>query len=336
METNHEVVFQRHGEVTVEEAPIPKPGGEELLIKTDRSLISIGTELTILEGKGVPPGSVWEEYGKLPFRPGYNNIGTVVEVGSGLGRDWIGRRVATYGNHAAYVRANAKDARPVPAAVKDEEAAFFTLAEISLNGVRRAEVELGQTVVVFGVGLIGQLALRFCRMSGARRVVAVDCSDERLRWLPGDSHVVAVNSSGEELSAIVDRLTGGRMAEVAIEATGDAAFIPEELTVLKPQGRFVVLSSPSGKTLFDFHDLCNSPSYTIVGAHNRSHPAFETPEHQWTNQRDCELFFHMILDGDIDLAPLVSHRIGYAQAPQMYAALIQDRTKAMGVILEWP
>ena len=96
-----------------------------------------------------------------------------------------------------------------------------------------------------------------------------------------------------------------------------------------------MLSSPRGVTEFDFHDLCNAPSFTIIGAHNGSHPAAAILDNPWTKPRDSEYFFDMIADGEIDMEPLISHREGYSEAVRLYEMLLADRSEAMGIILDW-
>lgn len=335
VENNPTVVFPEPKRVTIEDRPRPVPGGGELLVKTSRTLISTGTELTILRGE-FPPGSKWAEYGKFPFVPGYDHIGVVVEVGENTDVAWLGRKVASYAPHAAYVTLRPESVRPVPAAIPDEEATFFTLAEIVMNGVRRGGVCWGEAVVVYGLGLLGQLTARFCHFAGARPVIGVDVSDNRLKLLPQGPGFYGVNPTRENLVEIVRERTQGRMADVAFEVTGNPELLPREFEALKRQGRLVVLSSPRGPTpSFDFHDLCNSPSYTIIGAHNASHPAVETPYHPWTQKRHAELFFSLVASGELEVKPLISHRIPYSEAPQLYAMLLEDRTQAMGVVLEW-
>ena len=96
-----------------------------------------------------------------------------------------------------------------------------------------------------------------------------------------------------------------------------------------------MVSSPSGRTEFDFHDLCNAPSFTIIGTHNGSHPEHAILDNPWTKTRDSEYFFDMVADGELDMAPLISHRGGYAEAVGLYEMLLADRSEAMGVVLEW-
>jgi len=335
MDKNPTVVFAKPKEVVLEERDVPSPKSGQLLIKTRRTLISTGTELTILNGQ-FPRESRWAAYGKFPFLPGYNNIGEVVDVGPDADKAWVGTRVATSAGHSQYVIVPAKKARRIQRdELEDEEAVFFTIAEVVMNGVRRGSVLWGESAVIFGMGLLGQFAARFCRIAGARPVVAVDISANRLGYLPDDPALVKLNPAEEDPEAAVAKLTRGRKADVVFELTGNQDLIPDQFKVLRTQGRYVILSSPRGETTFDFHDLCNAPSYTIIGAHSGSHPKTATLDNPWTNQRDAELFFDLVADKEIDVRPLISHREPYTKAGQLYNLLLEDRSRAMGVVMEW-
>lgn len=334
MESNPTIVFKAPKVVEIEERAKPVPKEGQVLIKTSKTLISTGTELTILNA-AYPPGSVWESYGRLPFDPGYDNVGIVIETGSGVDRNLVGRRVGTWGNHARYVACNANELRCADQKITDEEVVFFAIAEIVMNGVRRARLSWGEAVAVYGLGLLGQFTVQFCRLCGARPIVAADVSERRLALLPKTSAVIPVNSGKDDVAAAVKEATRGRMADVVFEVTGMAQLIPREFAALHNQGRFVVLSSPREKTLFDFHDLCNRPSHTIIGAHNWSHPAQGTLDYPWTMLRHSELFFELAAEKEIDTASLITHRAHYSDAPRLYAMLLQDRANAMGVLLDW-
>jgi 2-desacetyl-2-hydroxyethyl bacteriochlorophyllide A dehydrogenase len=335
MGCNPTVVFVKPGEVALEQRDKPDPQGDELLIRTRCTQISIGTELTLLKGE-FPAESIWGNLARYPLEPGYSNIGRVEKVGANVSGDWIGKRVATYSGHARYVTAKPRNARIVEhEAVSDEHAAFFTIAEIVMNAVRRSHLCWGESAVVYGAGPLGQLIVRFCRIAGVRPVVAVDMADSRLACLPRDAAVVPVNSRKDDVATVVKELTRGRLADVVFEVTGSAALIPEEFGALRDEGRFVIVSSPSGPTEFDFHDLCNWASYTIIGAHNRSHPPVATPGNPWTQFRHAELFFDLLGSGELDLDPLITHRPSYTEVCELYRMLLEDRSPAMGVLIDW-
>ncbi|HRU04428.1 MAG TPA: zinc-binding dehydrogenase [Candidatus Brocadiia bacterium] len=332
---NPTVVFPQPRQVVVEDRPVPKPGPGELLIRTTRTLISTGTELTVLSGE-FPPDSAWSRYGRFPMTPGYNNVGVVEALGQGVDASWTGRRAAAYGAHARYVTSPAAETRRLERdELPDEEAVFFTIAEIVMNGVRRGGVTWGEAAVVYGLGLLGQMAVRFCQLAGARPVIGVDVAESRLALLPRAPGVAGVNPKTQEPKTRILELTRGRGADVVFELTGNADLIPAEFAGLRRQGRFVLLSSPRKASTFDFHDLCNAPSYTIIGAHNNSHPPVETPGSPWTQLRHAELFFNLAASGEIRVRELITHRAAFHQAPELYQMLLKDRGQAMGVVLDW-
>ena len=335
MTNNLSVVFPKAKLASLEELFLSHPGEGEVLIKTSCSMVSIGTEMTAFVGEYLP-GSVWEKHFKYPYYPGYNNIGTVVETGPGTDKGLVGEKFATWGNHAAYSVQKVENLYPVTREIPDEHAVFFTIAEIVMNGIRRSHVQWGECVVVYGLGLLGQFTAIFSRLCGARPVIAADISEFRLGLLPEDSGFVKVNTLDcGDIGEMIRTHNRGGLADVVFEVTGNAALIPSEFAALRPQGRFVLLSSPREKTLFDFHDLCNNPSYTIIGAHNFSHPAVATADNPWTMSRHVEMFFDLVADKEIDVGRMISRKVDYTHAADIYGDLLKDRSNDMGILIDW-
>ena len=331
--SNPSIVFTAPGQVEVLDRPVPRPAAREVLIRTRRSLISTGTELTLLSGQA-RESSVWAGLSRYPQQIGYSNVGEVAEVGEGVDPSWVGKRVETHTRHALWVTCPADKLRAVPGEVSDEEAAFSSLAEVAMNGLRRVGLTWGESVAVFGLGLLGQLAVRLCALAGAGPVIGIEPSGFRRGLMPQGLLFHVLDGQGE-LEATVRRLNAGRALDVVIELTGNPQVIPQEPLLLRDQGRFLLLSSPRDATLFDFHDLCNRRSLTIVGAHGFSHPPAETPNTPWTGRRHGELFLARIATGHLSIRELVSHRFPYDRAADAYRLLTERREEAMGVVFEW-
>lgn len=337
MPTRHSpiIVFPKAKVAELQQYEIAKLGPGEVLVKNHKSLISIGTEMTAFCGE-YPTGSVWEQAFPFPFTAGYAAVGEVIELGDGVDKKWLGRRVGSMAPHCRYANVQVKDLRHIHRnEVSDEEAVFYILAQIVMRGIRLSRVSWGDSAVVFGMGMLGHFAACFCRLSGAKPVIAVDTADFRLGLLPADKALIKVNPIKSDLLEQVKIHTRDRMADIVFEVTGNGKLIPDEFKVLHKQGRFVVMSSPKEKTLFDFHDLCNSPSHTIIGAHNFSHPEIATPENPWTAERHCEQFFDLVADGELDVKRMITHRINFKTAPEIYYNLLEDRSQYMGIIIDW-
>lgn len=328
------IVFKKPFEVIIEQIKKPQPLEGQLLLKTVRTMISIGTELTVLMRDKSLDNTSWAEYGKFPFTPGYNNIGIVIDVGAGVEKSWIGKKVATYGTHSQFTVCDKDNARIIHREINDDHAIFFTIAEIVMNGIRRGGVKWSDSVAIYGLGLLGQLAVRICKFCGAKPIFALDISKYRLDRVPRNNRIIPINSKKENVFQIIKNTTRERMVDVVVEVTGTGDIVPM-FEILRDQGKFIILSSPRKKTLFDFNDLCNYPSYTIIGAHNRSHPPLETLDNPWTMKRDAELFFDLIADEELDMEALISSRVHYTEAVGIYNKLIKDRSKEIGILLNW-
>ncbi len=333
--SNPTLVFTGPGQVEVEDRPIPTPGPGEVQVRTLRSLISTGTELTLLDG-GVPGDSVWERLRAFPRQPGYSNVGVVEAVGAGVDPVWLGQTVHSHAPHQARALAPARKLARVPSGVPWEQATFATLAKVAMNGVRRSGLTWGESAAVLGLGIIGQLAVRFCLLGGARPVFALEPSEERRALLPAHPGVIALpGGDGAAMSALLAAQNGGRKADVAIDLTGAAAVVPEAARLLRTGGRLVIAGSPRGVSSYDFHDLCNRESISIIGAHSAHHPLEETPFSPFTSARHGELFLGLTQAGELDMGPLITHRFSATNASAAYALLRTARHTAMGVILEW-
>jgi len=331
------VVFKGPKRVEIEEAELPEPSPNQILIRTRVTLISTGTELTMLSGE-YPKGSVWNNITKYPVTPGYSNCGVVEKVGEDIRKFKVGDRVSCIAPHAEYAVIREDQAVKVPDGISDEEAAFGTLSAIVMNSVRLANIKLGESVIIVGVGLLGQLACQFSRLCGGFPVVAVDLSRRRLEIAKRLGAVVTIRAGEEDVEQRIMELTKGRGADVVFEVTGNPEIIPWELSLVKRQGRLILLSSPRGVTKLDFHDLVNWPSRTIVGTHISSHPAHETPYNPWTMERNIQLFFELLSAGLVNVKDLITDRYRWTEAKQAYQRLLDplgERLQSLGVILDF-
>lgn len=173
------IVFTGKNQVEVREETLPelKPG--DVLVKALKSLISTGTE-GICYARLFAPGTSWDNWVQYPFGAGYSLVGEVQEVGSEVKTVKVGDRVALPVSHRQYAVAAEDSVITIPAGVSDQDAAWFHLGWITQIGVRRAAHELGDTVAVVGLGLLGQLVTQYARLSGAREVIAIDPAPQRI------------------------------------------------------------------------------------------------------------------------------------------------------------
>jgi 2-desacetyl-2-hydroxyethyl bacteriochlorophyllide A dehydrogenase len=314
---------------------MPEP--HEVLIKSACSLISAGTEIAIYSGSHIgyslPAPPPWF---KFPISMGYALAGTVQAVGSEV-EEWAeGDRVMVHAPHGDFALCDVRTAimRRLPAGVSMEEGALARMGGISLVGIRQGNVALGEAVVVLGLGLIGQFAAQLCRLAGARPVIGVDIIASRGQIVAAGG-IYAINPSEADLVSVVREMTGGRMTEVVIEATGNPKVAPMALDLAAEGGRVVLLGSLRGNIEIDAYSTIHRKGISLIGAHDQlsAHPF--TPQDPWTCQRNLDLILTLFADGSLKDDGLISHRIQSHDIREMYEMLIMRPRDFLGTLIEW-
>ena len=368
----------KSGELTVLDVPAPvcQPGG--VLVQSLFSLISTGTEMMKLtEAKMSIMGkararpdqvrkvldSVTQQgavatYKKVmnrldSYTPlGYSLCGVVVEVGRGAEEFRVGQVVAAAGNdhalHAEYNWIPSNLCVPVPRGVSYEHAAFATVGAIAMHGVRRAEVQLGDTACVIGLGLVGQLAVRLLIAAGVR-TVGLDFVEERCRLAEKAGAVVCAAPTDDGLAAVeqaLAELTDGRGADHVLLVAGGSSNGPVEAAVRLARDRARVVDI--GKTRLDLPwnayygkelDVRFSRSYGPGRYDDRYElDGIDYPVGyvRWTERRNLECFLDLVARKDIEVESLVSAVFPLESATTAYQDLASGSLAAVGVLLEYP
>lgn len=369
------IQYVRTGETVVEEVPAPMLGASQVLVRVGASLVSAGTERMVvdfaqknlLQKARSRPDLVRQTLEKArregilstvetvqnrldkPMSLGYSCAGTVIAVGDAVGGITVGQRVACAGGgyavHAEIVAVPQTLVVPVPDGVADESAAFATLGAIALQGVRLADVKLGEAVAVIGLGLLGQLTVQLLRSAGCL-VIGTDPQARRAelaRALGAD----AAAADSEEFSALCQRLTGGRGVDAVLITADTKSNQPVELAgeVARDKGVVVAVgavgtSVPRRSYYYKELDFRISRSY----GPGRYDPSYEDEGRdyphayvRWTEQRNMQAFVQMLATGRADVAPLITHRFPIADAPRSYD-LITGKTGEpfLGVVITYP
>ena len=332
--TSRRLVFPGPQEVSWEEFATPRPQSGELLVETRRSLISIGTELAFFSGRQ------WRNPGrgvlpKYPAYPGYSSAGMVVTAGQETAGRQVGDRIASATRHCTHQLVRSlEDVTAIADTVSDEEATFCTLGATVLNAYRRGAPQLGESAVVVGQGILGQLAVQLLRIGGCDPVVAVDLAAERLavtRRVGAATHLI--DSKQEDVAGSVQDLTSGRGADIVFEATGLTEVYDLVFALARPYGKVVGLGSPRYPASVDMQQVHIKPLHVIGAIGN--HPSGDAVGFRWTRSAHMALFMEYLAAKQVKVRDLISHRVAARDAPAVYPKLLQDRTSYMGVILEW-
>ena len=362
------------GELRVDDVPPPTLKRHGILVATRRSLISLGTERAIIElaHKG-PIGKAqdrpdlarkvwnkakqegfWSTYKVVknlldsPIPLGYSCAGVVVAVGEEAGEFRVGDRVACAGlnfaNHAEvnYIPKNL--AVKIPDELEDDAASFVALGAIAMQGVRLAELTLGETVVVMGLGLVGQIAAQLVRATGAK-VIATDLDPEKVAMAKaaGAHHATA---GLQALRQTVAEQTGGHGADAVLICAATKSNAPARLAaeISRLRGRVVIVGDVGmgleRRAYFEKEvRLVVSRSYgpgRYDAAYEQRGVDYPLPYVRWTERRNMSSFLDLCAQKTVDLAPLISHRYAIDKAETAYELVTGERKeKAIAIILEY-
>ena len=324
------VIWPSRAKVEVETFALPTVGDDEVLVATECTLISPGTERAFL--LGLPNAQ-----GKYPSRPGYSNIGTVIEVGEAVTNYKVGDRVAsTQGHTSHFVSSPSRLLKVLSPDVPAEEAVFFNLGAIALQGVRKARIELGEATLVLGQGLIGLLAMQLSKLSGALPLITADLTDSRLEISKSMGADHAFNPEDADFSEQLNNTTKGDGPAIIIEATGHPDAISTALDVAGWGARVVLLASTRGETpKVNFYRDVHKKGLMLYGAHNSIRPRQESAPNFWTLEDDSLLLLSLIAQKRFNVAPLISHRVTGEDAPKAYQLLMEWNPDLLGVVLQW-
>ena len=328
------IVFPRRAEVELREEDVAAPAPGEVQCHAVLSLVSLGTEGTCLRGV-YDPGTYWEEYIQYPFHPGYSMAARVVGVGEGVTRHKIGDRVTSWAPHSEYFLSNENQLFAIPDNVRDEEAIWATLARTTQLAVRRAELTLGESTAVVGLGILGQLVTQYLRLGGARDVIAIDTSQKRLDLAVASGATSAICLPVDQARQRVADITGGRMVDVVFDITGHPAVLAPASLLLRKLGRLVLLGDSPTPSRQNLGPRIVGDSISILGIHGMMYPDVATPFNQWTAEAMTSLFFDYVASGRMNVRSLITHTVSPADAAEVYNSIAGNQETALGVVFDW-
>lgn len=320
----------------------------EVRLQTLYSGISAGTELTAYRGSNPYLHKRWDSSLKL-FIPGeqttltyplsgwgYEEVGEVIELGSGVRDVSIGDVVyGIWGHRTHHIveesyardRLQAKSLDPI-------FGIFSQIGAIAMNSVHDAQIRIGETVAVFGMGTLGQIVGQLGRRSGAK-VVGIDRIEKRLEIAhqSGAADIV-LNTSNHEVAERIRSITNNRGADVAIEVTGSTYALQQAIRSVAYSSKVVAMGFFQGEAAGLYlgeefhHNRVNIVGSQISGT---------APElaYRWNRLRMNQTFMRLQAEGLIDLKPVISHVIPFDQATEAFRILDEEPENALQVVLDF-
>lgn len=327
--TNIVLTGKQQAELRTEKVP-PLPE-DSLLVQTQLSLISTGTECICYRGE-LEPGTHWAGWVQYPFYLGYSNVGIVEQVGTAVEGYQVGDRVFSNANHRQFQIVKPPVTK-IPDNISDDSAGWSKLATIAQTGVRRAELTMGAKVAIIGLGPLGQLLTQYTRVMGAEEVIAIDPIQGRLQVAAAHGATQTFAGSAADALPFVMEQTNGRLADVVFDATGHFAVFPLALKLVRRFGTVMLIgdSPQPGKQVLTADVITRQ--ITIRGSHNENLSPDNAEE--WHAIRQIELLYKYISRGQMRVYDLITARHAPQQTPDVYSGLLEDRSDTIGVVFDW-
>jgi 2-desacetyl-2-hydroxyethyl bacteriochlorophyllide A dehydrogenase len=337
-----QVVLTEPYHATVREVELPPPAAHQILVATEVSAVSAGTELAVWTGTHQwlqdPTLPEW----KFPFRPGYSAAGTIVAVGSAVAGWKPGERVCYPGNHASAELLTLGHERGrlwrLPDHLDMEKASLACIARYGLGAAIRPGITLGRSAAVLGLGIIGQFALRCLIAAGAYPVVGIDAVAMRRQAAraAGADHVLdpSAGSVREQLARCLNQ----RGAEIVADATGVPDAVPLAMSLACDGGQVVLVGSPRGKAKeVNFYDDLHRRYLEVTGAHGNMlfEPAHTRLAGAWDIDKAQNWLLAALASGRLSLDALLTHRIDAAELGSAYEGLRTKKDEYLGVVVRW-
>jgi len=319
-----QILFTRPNIAELVDVPDVVCGAGQVLVKLCVSTISSGTERALLTGDLNISIDRRFETAVFPRASGYSSAGIVEAVGTGVDTVKPGDRVAvSWSSHSEYVVVPQENVCMIKDTTDFQEAALWHIATFPMAAIRKCRLEIGESAVVMGQGVLGKMAVMLLRAAGAVPVIAVDPVAEKRAQALVIGADYALDPYAPDFAETVKRLTNGG-ANVAVEVTGNGKALDTVLDGMARFGRVALLGCTRNSDFtIDYYHKVHGPGITLVGAHTMARPQHESASGMWTTHDDIRAIQKLCDLGRLSLSPLVEEVHSPAEAGAVYARLAQ-------------
>ena len=272
-----------------------------------------------------------------PQITGYGQIGKVLEVGADVTLCKPGDRVLTRSPHASMVKANAgRFAVPLPEDFPGEELIFARMAGISITAIYSSSVKPGDTVLVMGLGVIGNFAAQLFQLAGAD-VVGSEISPFRVEKAKACG-IDVVNPNETDLGKYVMQWTGGRGVQIAVEAAGRSELLAQAVLLTRSYGETISLGSPYASAVFDATPMLrkiHSQCIRLIGSLSARWPPEEVDRVRHSLVGNFTHVANWIATSRLKVRPLLTHLASPADCQDIYTGLTQKHDEYLSAVFDW-
>lgn len=331
-----QIVFTKPNTAQLIENELCDIADNQVCVKTHFSTVSCGTEKANITGDpNVSPKGAGEVL--FPRILGYSSSGIVEKIGKAVTSVNVGDRVVVFwGKHSEY---NIVDEGNV-VKIKDdnvsfEEAAVSFITTFPMAAIRKTRLEMGESMLVMGLGLLGQLGVKLARLSGAVPIVAVDPVAERRKEALANGADYAFDPFEDDFAEKVKKATNGG-ANTCIEVTGLGSGLVGALDCMARFGRVALLGcTRSSDFTIDYYKKVHGPGITLIGAHTEARPECESRPGWFTHRDDIASALKLCANNRLDLKGMIKETHSPIDCTEVYTRLVNDKNFPILVQFDW-
>lgn len=328
------VYFESVGKTALGDFETGEPEGSAVAVKIDYSVISAGTERANLL---CLPNTVAAEQG-FPHYPGYSAAGRVVAAGKDVKTLQVGDRVIVkWGGHRSHVIQEENQLLKIEDGRIDLlDAAFANIVSFPFLGIRKLRLEIGESVMVAGLGLLGMFAVQIASLSGAIPVLAADLDPKRRKLALELGATAVFDPSEKDFVSRVKDATEGNGVNAVVEVTGNAFALQQALEYVAWEGRISLLGCTRiSDAPIDFYKYVHRRGIQLIGAHTMTRPNVESRPGEWTSRDDFRTFLKFLSAGKIQTRPVISEVIRPEQVPEVFTKIAEMKNPPLGFVIDW-
>ena len=334
--TTKQIVFTAPRTAELMDVEYLPPKADEVTVELEYSAISAGTEKANLLGIRNSIHIDEDAEVKFPITVGYTAAGHVVAVGENVKKLQVGDRVGVYwGKHKKCITVPQKQVYKLPEGVSTKEASLALIATFPLAAIRKTGLEIGESALVMGLGILGIFAVQELKAAGAYPVIAADPVKERREFALRMGADFVLDPMEPGFSDTVRALSDGGV-NVCIEVTGIGQGLIQALDCMQKMGRVALLGcTRSSKFEIDYYGKVHGPGISLIGAHTMARPKHESSDRLWTEKDDLKTLFNLIRGGRLNFKDMISELHSPAKAQEVFTRLAEEKNFPIGVLFDW-
>ena len=331
-----QIVFTKPYTAELMDAECLPPRENEVTVCLEYSAISSGTEkanyIGLRNGTDIPE----DAEAVFPRTVGYSAAGVVTDVGTGVSDLHAGDRVVVFwGKHKKNITVSRNNVIKIPDEVSLAEASMALISTFPLAAIRKTRLEIGESALVMGLGILGIFAVQELKAAGACPIIAADPIEERRELALKLGADFALDPTEESFSQKVKQLSN-RGVNVCIEVTGLGIGLIQALDCMKRMGRVALLGcTRSSKFEIDYYGKVHGRGISLIGAHTMARPKNESSSGLWTDADDLRAILNLIKGKRLNFKDMICEIHSPSEAQVVYDRLVNEKNFPIGVLFDW-